>query len=410
MTIREGRFFLWNSNGAKVCDPAIWPDFAHDPWNSNDVETDAQRPRVITDLRATPTSDGRQMTLEWTAPGDDGRCGKAHSYEARRAGTPLETDTFISGTPIEGEPTVGSGGALQQMTVTRQCSGDTYVAIRTWDANPERNDTGSANYNAAHPANPSAVNPLGSNVLIPQRPASLCGAASTTAPPSSPPPTSPGGTPISASPRTGSPTPSKSTAPSQSGTPSGSPTEPGRATTSLETSRSKTRLRAAVNLSGRVTGSPPCAAPYDITIERRLHGTDQFRTLKATQTDAQGIWQTTIHPTRNATYRAGVESRSDCAGELSSPADVLVRVKVAARTGRTCRAGISGRVRPPYPGRFVELQWRKDHRWHDVERDKLSRRSRFKLHPERCNGPVYRVVWRKQSERNIWGKSRPLHP
>jgi hypothetical protein len=83
--IREGELFVWRGNGAGVCAPATWPEYGHDPWMTNNVETDAQRPRIITDLNAQPLADGR-TGLIWTAPGDDGRCRQAHALRDQALG------------------------------------------------------------------------------------------------------------------------------------------------------------------------------------------------------------------------------------------------------------------------------------------------------------------------------------
>jgi hypothetical protein len=152
--IREGRLFVWKSNSTKnVCDPATWPEWGHDGWMTNNVETDAVRPRVIDDLAGTPNGDN--VTLSWTAPGDDGTCGKAHSYDVRRADEPLTNDSFSFGRQVA-NPAAHKAGSEELLDVARtQC--DTYVAIQTYDAGPSA-DT------AAHPANPSAVS---NSVLIP---------------------------------------------------------------------------------------------------------------------------------------------------------------------------------------------------------------------------------------------------
>jgi hypothetical protein len=152
--IREGRLFVWNSNGADVCDPATWPQWGHDGWMTNNVETDAERPRVITDLGTSPN--GSAVTLTWTAPGDDGTCGHANSYDVRRLDVPLTNDNFSFGQKVPNPPSPGPSGSAQLMNVARRVC-DQYVAIQTYDADPTT-DT------PAHPANPSAVS---NSVLVP---------------------------------------------------------------------------------------------------------------------------------------------------------------------------------------------------------------------------------------------------
>jgi hypothetical protein len=151
--IREGRFFVWKSNGAEVCDPATWPEWGHDGWMTNNTETDAIRPRVINDLSVTSNADGT-ATLTWKAPGDDGICGKAKMYDVRRSNRPLTTDDFSFGRPVNADggaapPEPGEPGTTQTYVIQReQCN--SYVAVQTYDGNP-------ATDQPAHPANPSAA-------------------------------------------------------------------------------------------------------------------------------------------------------------------------------------------------------------------------------------------------------------
>jgi hypothetical protein len=146
-TIREGALFVWRGNGAGVCDPVTWPEFGHDGWTSNNVETDARRPAVVADVAA--TAGKRELTLTWTAPGDDGTCGRAHSYDVRFSQAPITTDNFSSAAPIAGEPAPGEPGSKESFTIRLpRCDG--YLAIRTYDADP-------ASDSAVHPANVSAA-------------------------------------------------------------------------------------------------------------------------------------------------------------------------------------------------------------------------------------------------------------
>jgi hypothetical protein len=175
--IREGRFFVWKSNGAEVCDPATWPEWGHDGWMTNNTETDAVRPGVITDLSVTSNADGT-ATLTWKAPGDDGVCGKAKVYDVRRSNSPLTTDRFSFGQPIQSEgsaapPEPGEPGTTQTYVIPRaQCN--SYVAIQTYDASP-------ASDQPAHPANVSAAS---NSVEIPgtDPSSSACGGPGGTSP------------------------------------------------------------------------------------------------------------------------------------------------------------------------------------------------------------------------------------
>ena len=141
---------MWHGNGAGVCDSASWPEFGHDGWNTNNFTIDAVRPAPIDFLAVT---NGDQISLSWNAPGEDGPCGTAHSYDVRRSGEPITPGNFESATPVDGEPTPAAAGVNQTMVLERgQC--DTWIAMRSFDADPQT-DT------PVQPANPSAI----SNVI-----------------------------------------------------------------------------------------------------------------------------------------------------------------------------------------------------------------------------------------------------
>jgi hypothetical protein len=118
--------FVWNGNGAGVCDPASWPEFGHDGWNTNNYHTDAQRPRVITDLSA--TSNG----IQWTAPGDDGACGAAAEYEIRRSTSSIGTANFDQAEAVPGAPSPSGAGSTESMPIPSSLQSYFY-AIQTFD-------------------------------------------------------------------------------------------------------------------------------------------------------------------------------------------------------------------------------------------------------------------------------------
>ena len=134
-SIREGRLFVWRGNGAGVCAPASWPEYGHDGWNTNNYETDAQRPRVITDLTlagATVSGGQTNVTVRWTAPGDDGTCGQAQRYEVRHSSSPISAQDFAQATLVAGAPTPGASGTQQQITFSVP-GGTRYFAVRAVD-------------------------------------------------------------------------------------------------------------------------------------------------------------------------------------------------------------------------------------------------------------------------------------
>ena len=71
------------------------------------------------------------MTLDWTAVGDDGRCGTATTYELRASSNPITTANFSSATPITIDPPAAAG-TPESRTVTPP-SGALFYALRAID-------------------------------------------------------------------------------------------------------------------------------------------------------------------------------------------------------------------------------------------------------------------------------------
>lgn len=69
------------------------------PGNASHIVSDTTGPDPVTDLTVTDVSDNR-ITLQWTAPGDDGVEGMAASYELRYATSPLTTINFTTGSLV----------------------------------------------------------------------------------------------------------------------------------------------------------------------------------------------------------------------------------------------------------------------------------------------------------------------
>ncbi len=147
-SIREGRLFVWHGNGAGACAPASWPEYGHDGWNTNNLHTDAQRPRVITDLAlasATPSAVTTDVTLHWTAPGDDGVCGQAQAYNVRYSSTPITSRNFAQATEVSGEPAPQARGSAEEMEFSVP-AGTRYFAVRAVD---ESGNLGAASNNVS---------------------------------------------------------------------------------------------------------------------------------------------------------------------------------------------------------------------------------------------------------------------
>ena len=76
-TTRLGELFVWRTAGA-TCQADQRRTFPCSTRRDGTSATDTRRPACILDLRACGN-----VTLRWTAVGDDGRCGTATAYELR---------------------------------------------------------------------------------------------------------------------------------------------------------------------------------------------------------------------------------------------------------------------------------------------------------------------------------------
>ena len=58
------------------------------------------------------------VTLGWTAPGDDGRIGRAQHYELRYSTSPITASNFSSATLVGGVPPPAPSGSMERFTIT----------------------------------------------------------------------------------------------------------------------------------------------------------------------------------------------------------------------------------------------------------------------------------------------------
>ena len=90
-------------------------------------------PANIANLAAT-SSTQNQVTLTWTAPGDDGTTGTAASYDIRYSTATITDANWDVATQVTGEPTPLAGGNSQSHTVSGLSASTTYYfAIKTAD-------------------------------------------------------------------------------------------------------------------------------------------------------------------------------------------------------------------------------------------------------------------------------------
>lgn len=101
-----------------------------------------EAPAAITDLVALEArgTSAAFVTLQWTAPGDDGTTGSAHAYEIRYSTQSLSAATFTQGTLASGAPSPRPPGTVETFKLSGVTPGaKIFVALRAVD---ERNNAG----------------------------------------------------------------------------------------------------------------------------------------------------------------------------------------------------------------------------------------------------------------------------
>ena len=95
--------------------------------------TDMEPPAAITDLAA-PLVGRSQVTLTWTAPGDNGLEGQAAAYALRYAEFPITEETWNQAEVVEIVPEPSAPGEQDQVIVSQLTPGTAYYfAVRTGD-------------------------------------------------------------------------------------------------------------------------------------------------------------------------------------------------------------------------------------------------------------------------------------
>lgn len=98
-----------------------------------DYSPDVIPPNRIEDLHA-PDVGGSNVTLTWTAPGDDGGLGTAALYEMRMSSSSLNESNFDSGSPVSGLPVPAAAGTPEEFVLDGLSPSTTYhFAIRAAD-------------------------------------------------------------------------------------------------------------------------------------------------------------------------------------------------------------------------------------------------------------------------------------
>ncbi len=129
---REGWSFLW-ATGTPSCDRdgistnAEWWTFHHDEHGTNNYGHDARPPGTPEDLGASLDSGSGDVTLDWSAPGDDWRCGNATRFRVLLGDGPI-ADPGDGTEALERD--AGSSGSAETATLTSAEVGDaTHAAI-----------------------------------------------------------------------------------------------------------------------------------------------------------------------------------------------------------------------------------------------------------------------------------------
>lgn len=81
----------------------------------------------------TPAVGFAQITLRWTAPGDDGVTGRAARYEIRWSAQPISPARYFQSIPVASVPAPAVAGTVQTCTVPLDPNRPFYFLIRTQD-------------------------------------------------------------------------------------------------------------------------------------------------------------------------------------------------------------------------------------------------------------------------------------
>lgn len=98
-------------------------------------DPDTTKPAPIVDLTGGPGESDGMLSLEWTAPGDDGNVGKAASYIVRTSTYPIQTEKDWEQSEGKiGEPVPSPAGSRERMTIRNLGSASyVYVTMRAVD-------------------------------------------------------------------------------------------------------------------------------------------------------------------------------------------------------------------------------------------------------------------------------------
>jgi len=108
--------------------------------NSSEPAPDVSAPAAVGDLQVQGTGCG-EVTLGWTAPGDDGNSGRAASYDVRYSAATITEDNWASAAQCSGEPTPKSAGQAETFAIQDLTAGTPYhFALKTADSDSNESD------------------------------------------------------------------------------------------------------------------------------------------------------------------------------------------------------------------------------------------------------------------------------
>ena len=94
---------------------------------------DTMPPSAVQNLHPIAVTDS-SVTLEWTAPGNNGAAGTASIYDLRYSESPIGEDNWSAAGGVADEPAPLAGGTTQTHTVSGLADSTTYYfALRTFD-------------------------------------------------------------------------------------------------------------------------------------------------------------------------------------------------------------------------------------------------------------------------------------
>ena len=109
-----------------------WSDVSN---SASGMLVETTPPAAVSDLAVSATTDS-SVTLEWTAPGDDGNTGTASQYDIRFSDATINTGNWASASQVSGEPAPQVAGSTQSMEIIVGSTGGTatwFFALRTTD-------------------------------------------------------------------------------------------------------------------------------------------------------------------------------------------------------------------------------------------------------------------------------------